>query len=264
MPPVVPPSRAATVLGPSAGLRVLTWAGAPLLGAGIGSGAAWLLALAAGWALALPWTPFEGPLELITSFPEGRVPIGGAVLGVLGGLALALLAEGDYVTVTVGDDQVAIARGDRRHDVHAASVGAVFLDGRRLVLLGPDTEELAAESGELPNAKRLAAAFAAHGYPWAEADPHRGEFRRWVVGHPGLSAEAHAFLKARARALEKDEAADAEQLREELAALGVVVRDEGGRQFWRRTGRPPGSPLDGGDGDGDGDDDDDGDGDGER
>ncbi|MFC3995624.1 hypothetical protein ACFOVU_06850 [Nocardiopsis sediminis] len=242
MPSDVPSSRGATVVGPSAGLRALVWGGAPLLGAGLGAGVGWLLTLVAGWALSLPWTPFEGPLELIASLPAERVPIGGAVIGVLGGLALAFFAEGDYVTVTVGDDQVAIARGDRRHDVHAASVGAVFVDGRRLVLLGRDTEELAAETGDLPNAKRLAAAFLAHGHPWADADPHRDEFRRWVVGHPGLPAEAHAYFKARARALEKDEAADAEELRAELAALGIVVRDEGTRQFWRLATRPPETP----------------------
>ncbi|MGH3490867.1 MAG: CysS/YqeB C-terminal domain-containing protein [Actinopolymorphaceae bacterium] len=43
-------------------------------------------------------------------------------------------------------------------------------------------------------------------------------------------------MKARARALDRKDAGDATQLRDELAKLGVVVRDEEKRQFLRTTG----------------------------
>jgi hypothetical protein len=43
-------------------------------------------------------------------------------------------------------------------------------------------------------------------------------------------------LKTRAQALNNTETAeDARELREELARLGVVVRDENKRQYWRMT-----------------------------
>lgn len=43
----------------------------------------------------------------------------------------------------------------------------IFRDGKQLVPLGRATDELAREGGDLPDAKRLQAAFAARGHPWA-------------------------------------------------------------------------------------------------
>ena len=43
------------------------------------------------------------------------------------------------------------------------------------------------------------------------------------------------MLSMRARALKEKKAAD---LRAELINLGVVVRDEGGKQYWRLADRP--------------------------
>jgi hypothetical protein len=158
---------------------------------------------------------------------------------------VAVLAEQDYVRVTVDDDQVTVARGASQRSLPRAWIGAVFLDGRQLVLLGHATDELAREGGDLPDAKRLEAAFAAHGYPWTPGgDPHRDEYRRWVEDLPDLPAGADAVLKARARALDKGDKEDAAQLREELGKLGIVVREEGKRQFWRRTRPQPGRPDD--------------------
>ena len=112
----------------------------------------------------------------------------------------------------------------------------MFLDGKQLVLLGHETDELAREGGDLPDAERLEAAFRAHGYPWVPGgDPHKDEYRRWVEDLPDLPAGADAVLKARARALDRGDKEDAAQLRQELGKLGIVVRDEGKRQFWRRT-----------------------------
>lgn len=50
---------------------------------------------------------------------------------------------------------------------------------------------------------------------------------------PGLPDGADALLKARAAALTKGDKDDATELRAELARLGVVVRDEKKRQFFR-------------------------------
>lgn len=238
------PSRGATVLGPTAGQRGLFWIGFPLLGAGAG----WLLKLLVGWVSSLPWTPFEGPLRLIGSIPPAPLTIGAVAVGVVAGLLLALLAEHYYVTVTVDDDRVTVVCRDSRQEVPREAVAGVFHDAKQLVLLGHDTGELVRRGGDLPSEERLVAAFQSHGYPWlADGDPYQEDFRRWVEGHPDLSAAAHAILKARARAVEKGDADDAEELRVELAKLGVVVRDEKKRQYWRHAGTPdeldaPGSP----------------------
>jgi hypothetical protein len=210
--------------------------GFPLIGAGAG----WLLKALAGWAASLPWVPFQGPLELAASVPDPYATIGSLALGIVGGLAVAVLAEQDYVRVTVADDQVTIARGGSSRRVPRASTGAVFLDGKQLVLLGHATDELAREGGDLPDARRLQAAFLAHGFPWMPADPHQAEYRRWVEDLRELPAGADAIFRARARALDRDDKEDAEQLRQELGRLGIVVREEGER---RSGGVPGGSPA---------------------
>jgi hypothetical protein len=232
MEPGAKPGGGATVVAPPPAERALVWVGFPLIGAAAG----WLLKSLAEWATSLPWVPFKGPLELVASVPDPQATIGSLALGVAGGLVVAVLAEQDYVRVTVEDDQLTVTRGGSSRRVPRASVEAVFLDGKQLVLLGHETDELVREGGDLPDAGRLQAAFRAHGYPWVPGgDPHKDEYRRWVEDLPGLPAGADAVLKARARALDRGDKEDAAQLRLELGKLGIVVRDEGKRQFWRRT-----------------------------
>ena len=232
MEPGAKPGGGATVVAPPPLERALVWVGFPLIGAAAG----WLLKSLAEWATSLPWVPFQGPLELVASVPDPQATIGSLALGVAGGLVVAVLAEQDYVRVTVEDDQLTVTRGGSSRRVPRASVEAVFLDGKQLVLLGHETDELVREGGDLPDAERLEAAFRAHGYPWVPGgDPHKDEYRRWVEDLPDLPAGADAVLKARARALDRGDKEDAAQLRLELGKLGIVVRDEGKRQFWRRT-----------------------------
>ncbi len=84
---------------------------------------------------------------------------------------------------------------------------------------------------------RLQAAFVTHGYTWLAGDPHADEYRLWVEDTPDLPPGADALLGARARALGKggDGKDDAAELRAELAKIGVVVREEKKRQYWRRA-----------------------------
>jgi hypothetical protein len=232
MEPGAKPGGGATVVAPPPAERALVWVGFPLIGAAAG----WLLKSLAEWATSLPWVPFKGPLELVASVPDPQATIGSLALGVAGGLVVAVLAEQDYVRVIVEDDQLTVTRGGSSRRVPRASVEAVFLDGKQLVLLGHETDEVVREGGDLPDAERLEAAFRAHGYPWVPGgDPHKDEYRRWVEDLPDLPAGADAVLKARARALDRGDKEDAAQLRLELGKLGIVVRDEGKRQFWRRT-----------------------------
>nr|WP_258545163.1 hypothetical protein [Micromonospora provocatoris] len=71
------------------------------------------------------------------------------------------------------------------------------------------------------------------------AGPHRDAYRRWVEGLPGLPPGADALLRARQRALDGGHDGEARELHGELARLGVVVRDEGKRQYWRLVAGPP-------------------------
>ncbi|WP_030896916.1 hypothetical protein [Streptomyces sp. NRRL S-474] len=196
-----------------------------------------LLPLLARWLLTLPWAPFEGPAELLTSVPEPALTLGTVAVGVLGGLLLGFTAAHDSLSVGISGTQVTLTIRDSSQEFPRDEISVLFRDGKQLVLLGPDGMELAREQCGLPW-QRLADAFADHGYAWVEEDPYRAEFRRWVPGTPGLPEGADALLRARAQARKhEDDAKDARELRAELLRLGVVVRDEEKRQYWRLVRR---------------------------
>ncbi|MCP3803949.1 hypothetical protein NLX83_32240 [Allokutzneria sp. A3M-2-11 16] len=207
--------------------QAIVWIGGPVLGAVVG----WLVKPLAAWVATLPWAPMQGPFELAERIP-GWVLVGG---GALLGLALAFFVSLDMLRVVVSAERVVLRRGDDTTEVDGAKVSAVFLDGKRIVLLGADGAELAAEKTDL-NAGELRDAFTASGFRWlAEGDPHAGEYRLWVEDTPDLPPGADALLKARKRAIGSGEDEDVRLLRAELGRLGVVVRDDRKRQYWRMT-----------------------------
>lgn len=207
------------------GTRLIRWVGLPTGGAL----ALWLLKLAAEWLVTLRWVPFKGPLELIDSIPEPAATLGALGAGLVIGVLLALTAHGESLTVTVADDQVTLTDGENRTVTFPREeVSAVFREKNTLVLLGRDTAELARKPHDLSVA-RLEETFRAHGYPWADGDPHAERYRRWVPDMPGLPVGANALFTARAKA----DSDDSKELRAELAKLGVLVRDDKGKQYWR-------------------------------
>lgn len=214
-----------TVVDEGSGTKLIRWVGLP----GGCAVVVWLLKLAAGWLVTLRWVPFKGPLELIDSIPEPAATLGALGIGLIIGVVLALMAHSESLTVTVADDQVVLTDGDNRTSTFPREqVSAVFRDKSRLVLLGPDTAELARQPHDLDVA-RLADAFRAHGYPWTDADPHAERYSRWVPDMPGLPVGANALFTAR----DKADSDDSRELRTELAKLGVLVRDDKGKQYWR-------------------------------
>lgn len=218
-----------TVVGPSVATRVVFWVVFPLAGAGLGA----LLRPAAVLLASVPWAKVQEPARLVTGLPVALVVIGGLALGVLAGCVLALVGEHDQVTVTIRPEETTLRRGDTTATVARADVAAVFLADKHLVLLGRGTEELARFAGD-PEEKRLAPVFRAYGYPWRDGgDPHRDAYRRWVSELPDLPPGADALFRARGRALRRKDAKDADELRTELARLGLVVHDVDGRQHYR-------------------------------
>ncbi|MDY0395690.1 hypothetical protein RWE15_16280 [Virgibacillus halophilus] len=69
-------------------------------------------------------------------------------------------------------------------------------------------------------------AFHRYQYPWCEKDPFEGQYQRWVLGHPDFPENVNTLLHARERALKEDEEKDAKHLREDLAKLGAIIKDE--------------------------------------
>ncbi|MEU0007957.1 hypothetical protein ABZ079_27685 [Streptomyces sp. NPDC006314] len=215
-----------TVLGQSAWSTVCVYFVFVLAGAGVG----WLVALLVDWLVTLPWVPLRAPAELVASIPAPWLPAAGSLTG----LALGLVAQHEQLVIRLSDDRVVLTRKGRAQEFSRDTIAAVFRDGKQLVLLGHDGGELTRQECDL-SVGRVADAFTEHGYVWANADPHKDEFRRWVPDTPGLPEGANTILRARQESLEKKGSSDDDvrELREELARLGVVVRDEKRRQYWR-------------------------------
>jgi hypothetical protein len=208
----------------------VAWAICPLLGIALG----WAVPRVAPWVQDLPLLPLDGPLELVQRIPEPHVTIGAMVLGAVAGLLLASMVAADLVTVTVADERARIVRGAHAHDVLRSAVGAVYMDGKRLVVLDNRGAEMLRESTDLP-ADRLRAAFTAHGFPWSTGDPFAEIYRPWIDGDPDLPRGADPLLRQRAMALREGKADRADEIRADLVRVGVVVRDRDRAQTWRRV-----------------------------
>ena len=221
-------ARRSTVVTEPRSQVALVSVGFPVLGAAVLFG----LKSIAGWVAGLSWAPMQGPFRLVASVPEPWATVGSLGIGVLGGLVIVGMAAYERLSVEVFNEGVEFARGGKSRSFDRTLVSGVFVDGKKLVLLGVDTGELARESNDL-RAEDLAEAFQTHGYQWLEQDPYEDRYRRWAAGTPDLPPGADALLKVRAEALRKGDHEDAAQLREELSRLGVVVREDRKRQFWR-------------------------------
>ncbi|MGC5164245.1 YqeB family protein [Rhodococcus sp. DT1] len=215
-------------LGPSradlASLLVL----APFVGMGIGLALPWLATLAED----LPWVPFQGPLALASSIPGAWATAVGCIAGAVFGAGLAVVTIRDALRVTVASDVVSFERhGVTRPYVHS-EVSAVFLDGKRLVVVdGASREVLCDELDATP--EQIENAFRRHGYPWREDDPYAEFFQRWVPGTPELPSTVNAVFAARETSLRNKDGKDVDDLRSELLEKGFVVRDRKARQYWR-------------------------------
>ncbi|MFK0295371.1 hypothetical protein ACIQU6_33555 [Streptomyces sp. NPDC090442] len=203
----------------------------------IGAGLGWLIKVVAKWLVTLPWAPMQGPAKLLSSIPEPGLTIGVVAAGGLVGLIGGAIIKFSELSVSVDGDRVVLTRKGEPREYAGADVAMAFLDGKQLVLLGHRTEELAREDCD-QDRRRLAVAFAAHGYTWAEEDPYKKEFQLWVPESGKLPAQAHVLFRAREELLKKPGSSDQlRELRGELADAGVVVRDKDKRQYWRATRR---------------------------
>lgn len=226
-----------TVVSAGVGTRLFVWGLFPVLGAGAGV----ILSLAPGWAArlpdwvhALPMVPGAEQIALLAGLQGAVLTSILAVVGLAAGLLLALTAHGEMVAVEVSPGGAVLASSERREEYAREDIGAVFVDGHDLVLLDARTAELGRWRTD-HSERRLREAFVAHGHPWSEGDPYADEFRRWADGMPELDGHAQSLLRSRRAALKEKDAEDAAELREELAAVGILVREEGHRQYWRRA-----------------------------
>lgn len=235
--PHVPPGTPEeTVVGCSSADTLFLRVVLPVLGAVAGVGLRWL----AAWMAGLSWAPWQGIARSVDTLADrwGACTVVG--LGIVGALLGAVLAQ--HLVETMGRIAVtSTGAGFRTKDtletLGRSDVTDVFADGKEIVLLSGE-REVARWSADLPSAE-VRAAFCTHGWPWRETgDPFRAAYRPWEAGDPGLPAGADALLRARAGLIDAGKDGHVRALRADLAAIGVVVRDEGAVQHWR-----PASPA---------------------
>ncbi|MFG3339558.1 hypothetical protein [Glycomyces sp. NPDC048151] len=203
--------------------------GLPLAGAALG----WGLTFIVEWIVGLSWFPFQGLFELFTDLSATLQLIVALAAGLVLGLFIAFFVLHEMLTVTIGRDRIGLKRGDYEREAHRTDIAAVFVQDKRIVVLGHRRQELANAEFDLDR-DALAAALRKHGYRWLpDGDPYAADFKRWVPGADGLPDGANAVLKARQQALEKSNGSDLRELLDELAALGVVVHDRDKKQYWR-------------------------------
>ncbi len=210
--------------------RVAVWIGLPVAGAALLLG---VDRFADVW-VGLSWAPMGGPFRLIQNIPEPPATIGALVLGAIAGLILAWFVDAESLTVRLSGGEVVLRRPGVTRTVPRSQVAVAFRERDQLVLLGRTGRELAREPFAFAP-KRLAAVFRSQGIAWSEKDPYADAYRRWIPKSPEVPADADAILAARQEALRSGDERDVTELREELARLGFVVRDDRKRQYWRRV-----------------------------
>src|SRR5699024_12379508 len=114
---------------------------------------------------------------------------------------------------------------EKINNIHKKEISAIYMEGKDLVFLSTDRNELF--RGHPESKKELVPkAFKQHRYPWEDKDPYENQYQRWVAEHPAFPPYVNALLSARERAVENDEIEEAKVLRKNEADHDDVIRDE--------------------------------------
>ncbi|MBU5468449.1 hypothetical protein KQI49_16620 [Virgibacillus sp. MSJ-26] len=217
-----------TVLGLSKSEKTLIIVVPMVLGGLIG----WFIPVIADWLLKLPVVPWEGLIEFIASLNSFWVSITATIIGIVVGILLTLTIFEESLEITITYDNLQLKLGDKVDTIDKKDISAIYIEYKQLIILGKSSNELYRETFET-KIDTVRETFRAYKYPWKEKDPFKKEYQRWVLGHPDFPEKLNALLYAREHALKEDIKEDAKHLREDLAKLGVVIRDEKNSQYVR-------------------------------
>lgn len=204
----------------------------PIIGALIG----WFIPTISGWLIKIPFIPFDGIFQWVASLGGTLVSIIGLSLGIIAGIIFTMYAFTESLKITVSDLDVKLLIKEDTKVIDKEDISAVFISGKNLIILSADGMELYHEKCESKKEK-VEEAFKHHGYPWSDKDPYDNEYFRWVEDHSDITPHINVLLSARERSLKNAETEEAEVLRKDLSRLGVIIRDEGKRQYIRMVKR---------------------------
>ncbi|MGH1564276.1 YqeB family protein [Mumia sp. DW29H23] len=124
-----------------------------------------LAPLLAAWLADVPVVPFKGPLQWVGSFDQPWAWVVRPVIGLVVGLAVALVVITDAYRLEVDDDGLVVHHRDDRRRIDRTQVVAVYRDGKTVVIDGRDGRRLFDQEVEASR-DAVADAFRRHGYPW--------------------------------------------------------------------------------------------------
>lgn len=120
----------------------------------------------ARWALGLPWVPFQGPLELLSSFDDPWLVWGRPLIGAALGLAVGLWIVLQSAVVEITPEAIQVSRyGSVERVIPRETVGGIHRKGTKTVIEAKEGRVLFDDDIEGDKA-RIRQAFVAHGYPW--------------------------------------------------------------------------------------------------
>ena len=217
-----------TFLGHSKPQKVIIVLVPMILGGLIG----WFVPIIANWILKLPVVPMEKLILLITFFNSLWVSSIATVIGTIAGLLLGFIILNESLEVTISYNNLHLKCGEKINLMDTTDTLAIYIENKHLIILGQKSNELYREVIEVKK-DTVREAFNKHQYPWYETDPFSSEYERWALGHTDFPEKINVLLYARDRALKEKKKADAKYLREDLAQLGAVIRDERNGQYVR-------------------------------
>lgn len=206
-------------------------------GAAVGFGAAFVVGPLVEWLISIV-DGAPGPLRIAARLPLAwAIPV----------LTLAGAAVGLWITrewrkevsaVTVSTRGVTIVSGSTRQHIDRERIGGIFTDGKDLVVTDPQTNELSRSKTDAVLAKRQQHAFEGLGYPWqGNSDPYESAWVTWTDGSNAVDGRVDDLLRTRQRALTDKRLGAADDARDELRSLGIVVRDRDHTQQYREIPR---------------------------
>lgn len=180
----------------------------------------------------IPFLSDNQLINFITGIESSWLNWGLAALGLILGIFLSIFIFSEILKMEVNRDYVVVDIFDKKSEIKKSDIQSVFKEGKKLVIIGNDGYELVRQETDYSAAK-LENAFRKFHYPWVNEDPYTDEFFEWAVGHEDLSDTANTMLYERRQAVRDDDGKQAKNLKNDLMALGIVVKDTNNSQLVR-------------------------------
>ncbi|MEO4052653.1 hypothetical protein [Solibacillus sp. CAU 1738] len=154
------------------------------------------------------------------------------IIGLVIGFFLVIILLSKSPTVSISNSSIVIDNGLESLTFIRDEIQEIYYDEDELVIVGTSGHELLRESYDIRK-ETLKNAFRNYSYPFSLIDPYKTCFKLWSASTEELSTAANALMKARALAIKNKEKDEIIDISDELSKLGVIVKDDDTKQYWR-------------------------------